>query len=149
MICLDCKNKNICRHYPNFMSAIEVVTLTVSDCERFIGTEEVSKAPTPTRTPLIDPMTKTIKPKEASEVFVPLVDRLTTGYPDFNVNKKAESLEIFGGKKNDIVVREPQYQTGECSYCHEEKEVYVCDCGNVCCEECGMPPYCKDCWEGN
>lgn len=130
MICLDCKNKNICRHYPNFTSAMEIVQLTITHCERFVGTEESTIPPTPTKTPIAS------------------IDRMVTGYPDFSGGgKQKEPLEVFVGKNDAFTIKEPDYHIGVCQFCQEEKEVYTCACGTVCCEDCGMPPYCKNCWE--
>lgn len=154
MICYQCKKKSVCKHYDNLLSIMTVATVSIDSCEHYlkalegeayhtsyeeeVGTIEVKR---PYLTPTtLDKMAENLKNKEPRFFFPDLKQKESTSEPNL-----MQSINQFA--KTDIYIQEPEYREGICSHCNQETQVYTCECGTVSCEECGMPPYCKTCWE--
>lgn len=150
MLCYQCKKKTICKYYDSFLDAMRIASIKVEACEHFSGSYEEEmessgdlsvKVKMPYVTPTtLDKMADNLKGKEPRFFFPDLKQKEETREKDLMT-----TINQFA--KTDIYIQEPEYREGVCSHCNQETQVYTCECGNVSCEECGMPPYCKTCWE--
>ena len=117
MQCIECKHKNVCKHFAYMMDNMNI-GIQINDCKEFFGEDD-------SLTPFVP------KKQKPVELFEKTVEDNPVGYTDFSkFSKQISSIQAMPVEVSKVT----------CDRC--KKEVFTTEVDN--CIECGRP-VCIDC----